>query len=271
MMMFEMFNGHDMVLYSARTIEPSDTTMDNGVPGSPTRITDNDDTTTGNALVAPAAAAPATGAAPVIAVLAPATATAAPAAAATAAPAAAAAAAPAAATLSAGAAPRQGRNSQSAAAEIRRNKRSKTALKLRDSSSSMLGDDTSIAAVAQAIANQTAAEHTERKRATDLQHARASIALLLQHRDMLSVAQNNGLSATMSTMLTGAIGVLGPAAPVVAPIDDSARPRKRQRRSSVGQSDASGVDEEVDATDGWESEDEENAGWMNQAAGSAAF
>ena len=114
----------------------------------------------------------------------------------------------------------------------------------------MLGDDTSIAAVAQAIANQTAAEHTERKRATDLQHARASIALLLQHRDMLSVAQNNGLSATMSTMLTGAIGVLGPAAPVVAPIDDSARPRNRQRRSSVGQSDASGVDEEVDAIDG---------------------
>ena len=36
MMMFHMFNGHDMVMYSARTLDPEDTAPDNGIPPSPT-------------------------------------------------------------------------------------------------------------------------------------------------------------------------------------------------------------------------------------------
>ena len=36
MMMFHMFNGHEMVMYSARTLDPEDTAPDNGIPPSPT-------------------------------------------------------------------------------------------------------------------------------------------------------------------------------------------------------------------------------------------
>ena len=122
-----------------------------------------------------------------------------------------------------------------------------------DSGDGFDDNDTDIAAVASAIAAQTAAATAEAKRATDLEHARSSIGLLLQHRNLLSEAQNLGLTASLSTMLTNAVGVLGviPEAPRVRPSssgDDSLRPRQRMRAAgaSGGPSDASGVDEPED-------------------------